>query len=346
MVHEFGQMDGQIVYQIQLRSAAGAVAKIITYGACVQDLLVPSATGLSRVVLGFDNFADYRAHSPHFGAIAGRYANRIAHGRFSLDGKTYQLQLNEAGRHSLHGGRDGFGKRVWRLAAHDDRSVRLALHSPDGDAGYPGALDVECTYTLAEPATLRVELSATTDTATIVNLAHHSYFNLELGPSDRSTQGDRVPSVIDHVLLLNADFYTPVDAELIPTGEILSVAGSAYDFRVARPIRTAGGLNYDINYVLTATPDPATGLAHVAMVRAPTSGLTLDVHSTEPGVQFYDSAALVVPVPGLAGAHYGHHAGLCFEPQRFPDSPNRRHFSAATLRKEGEYRQLTEYRFG
>jgi aldose 1-epimerase len=345
-VQEFGEMDGQIVYQFELRSAAGAVAKIISYGACVQDLVVPAGAGLSRVVLGFNNFADYRAHSPHFGAIAGRFANRIAHGRFSLDGKTYQLQLNEAGRQSLHGGHDGFGKRVWQMAAHDDRSVRLTLHSRDGDAGYPGTLDVECVYTLAEPATLRVELTARTDTATIVNLAHHSYFNLELGPLDRPMRGEPVPSVIDHILLLNADFYTPVDADLIPTGEILSVAGSAYDFRVPRPIRTAGGLNYDTNYVLTAGPDPVTGLAHVATVGAPTSGLVLGVHSTEPGVQLYDSASLAVPVPGLAGAHYGHHAGLCLEPQRFPDSPNRRHFTSAVLRSDNAYRQTTEYRFG
>jgi aldose 1-epimerase len=344
-VHEFGEVDGEIVYQARLRSAAGAEAKIISFGACVQDLIVPSSQGPSRVVLGLESLADYRAHSPHFGAIAGRFANRIAHGRFCLQAITYQLPLNEAERHSLHGGNHGFGKRPWRLAAHDDHSVRLTLHSPDGDAGYPGALDAECTYSLIEPATLRVELTARTDRATIVNLAHHSYFNLGLGPVERPTRAEAVASIIDHELLLNADFYTPVDADLIPTGEILLVAGTAYDFRTVRPIRTAGGLHYDTNYVVTAAIDPGTGLAHVGTVRAPSSGLSLDVHSTEPGVQFYDGAGIAVPVMGLAGAYYGHHAGLCLEPQRFPDSPNHRHFTASELLPPATYRQLTEYRF-
>jgi aldose 1-epimerase len=344
--HEFGRLDGQTVYRATLRSAAGAEAKILSFGAVVQDLLVPTRHGLCRVVLGLEDLNDYRAYSPHFGAIAGRFANRIAHGRFSLDGQTYQLPLNEAGRHSLHGGARGFGHRLWEMVDDDAGSVVLRLYSPDGDSGYPGGLTTECIYRLVEPATLRIELSARCDRATIVNLAHHSYFNLELGPVDRPPSQQPVASIIDHELTINADFFTPVDGELIPTGEILSVIGTAYDFRFARPIRTAGGLRYDTNYVVTAPPDAATGLAHIATVQAPTTELSLEVHSSEPGVQFYDGASIAIPVAGLGGAHYASHAGLCLEPQRFPDSPNRRHFTAAVLGPGETYHQVTEYRFG
>ncbi len=219
------------------------------------------------MVLGFGGLDEYLKHSPHFGAIAGRYANRIGQGRFVLDGKAHQLKLNQDGRHSLHGGGDGFGKLPWSILHHDAASVTLALHSPDGDHGYPGALTALCRYTLAEPATLRVELTATTDAPTIVNLCHHSYFNLD-GSAD----------ILDHELELRANLITPVDADLIPSGEVASVAGTAFDFRKPRPIRMAQADGsrrwYDHNWVLRRDrrePSVMPGLevAHAATLRAP-----------------------------------------------------------------------------
>ena len=190
-----------------------------------------------------------------------------------------------------------------------------------------------CVYRLLEPATLRVELSATADRPTIVNLTHHGYFNLD-GSSD----------VRDHELSLLSDFYTPTDDELIPTGEIRAVEGTPFDFRKARPIRNPSGQAYDVNFVVARALDDA-GLAPIARLRSPLNGLTMELHTSEPGVQFYDAAKLVCPAPGLDGAHYGAHAGLCLEPQRFPDSPNRRHFSPSRLVPGETYRHVSEFRF-
>jgi aldose 1-epimerase len=284
-------------------------------------------------VLGLNSLADYIAHSPHFGATAGRFANRIANGRFTLDGHVYQLPLNEKGRATLHGGPTGFGKRPWHLEGHDAASVALTLRSADGDNGFPGALEARCVYMLVAPATLRIEMSATTDAPTIVNLAHHSYFNLDGSPDAR-----------DHELTINADFYTPLDEDLIPTGEIRSVAGTPYDFRRPRPVRQPGAPAYDLSFVLPFA-DAATGLVHAATLRSPRGDLSMQVWTSEPALQFYDAAKLNCPVPGLGGARYGPFAGLCFEAQRFPDSPNRRHFTSAVLRPGERYRQITEYRF-
>lgn len=332
--HVFGDIGGVPVLEIAIASKGGASAKIITWGAVVRDLIVPGSNGPQRVVLGLDSLADYQAHSPHFGAIAGRFANRIAHGRFTLDGRQHQLPLNQAGKHSLHGGGQGFGVRPWKLLKHDAASVTLTLHSPDGDAGYPGAMDVTCVYTLAEPATLRVELLATCDAPTIVNLAHHSYFNL-----------DGSPDILGHQLMIPSSFRTPTDADLIPTGEIASVSGTTYDFRVAQKVG-GRGQTYDGNYMIDAWPSPATGLAHAASVQSLLNGLEMQVFTSEPCVQFYDGAKINCPVPGLGGVSYGAHAGLCLEPQVVPDAPNRRHFPSCVLRPDGQYRQVTEYRFG
>lgn len=330
----FGQADGVPVFEVTLHSRAGAVAKILSWGGVLRDLLVPSPHGPQRVVLGLESMEDYARHSPHMGATAGRFANRIKAGRFAIDSIAYATPCNEGGKNSLHGGGHGFGKRPWKLGAHDDTSVTLTLHSPAGDAGYPGNLDVTLTYRLLEPATLEIEMRATTDAPTIINLAHHSYFNLD-GSSDAR----------DHEVSLNAAFYTPVDDENIPTGEIRAVSGTHFEFRAARPIRNAAGQLYDHNFVVAGMPDEAPGLAHVASLHSPKSGLTMHVHSTEPAVQFYDGAKLNVPVPGLGGAHYSAHAGVCFEPQVYPDSPNHRHFPSAVLRPDGEYRQVTRYVF-
>ncbi len=223
-------------------------------------------------------------------------------------------------KHMLHGGTKAFGQRLWKLGAYDGSSVSMTLESPDGEAGFPGALTATCVYRMLEPATLRVELSAVTDKPTVVNLTQHAYFNLD-GSTD----------ILDHEVTLFADFYTPADDELIPTGEIRSVAGTPYDFRVARPVRHPSGTTYDTNFVAALRPG-ADGLAPVARVRSPLNGLTMSFYSTEPGVQLYDAAKLDCPVPGLNGARYGAHAGLCLEPQAFPDSPNRRHFTDCVLR--------------
>ena len=330
----FGEVDGVSAFEVSIASRAGAGAKILTYGAVVRDLVVPSARGPQRVVLGLNTIEHYIAHSPSFGAVPGRFANRIANGRFMLDGVEYQLDRKPGQRHTLHGGPHGFGHRLWTLEDSDASSVSLSLTSPDGDAGFPGALKARCVYRMLEPATLRVELSAVTDEPTVVNLTQHSYFNL-----------DGSPNILDHEVTLFADFYTPADEELIPTGEIRSVAGTPYDLRSARPARDPSGIAYDTNFVAFRQRGP-DGLAQIALVRSPVNGLTLSLHSTEPGVQFYDAAKLDCPVPGLNGARYGAHAGLCLEAQAFPDSPNRRHFTDCVLRPDAEYRHVSEFRFG
>lgn len=333
-VRSFGEVDGVAVQEIALRNAAGATASVVTWGAVLRDLVVPGPTGPQRVVLGLNTLEDYRAHSPYFGATPGRFANRIAGGRFTLDGRTHTLPANERAGNTLHGGPRGFGVMPWRLDRVDAASVTLVLDSPDGDEGFPGAVRATCTYTLAEPGTLTVELGATTDAPTVLNLSHHSYFNLDGGPD-----------VLDHEVQLNCPFMTPTDASLIPTGEIRSVAGTPFDFTAMRPIRNEADQNYDMNFVVGPQPDPATGLAHAATVRSPKNGMTLELHTDQPGVQFYDAAKLHLQVPGLDGVPYGSHGGFALECQSFPDAPHRRHFPSAVLRPGQVYRQRTEYRF-
>ena len=332
--HVFGKIDKVPVLEVSIASKAGARAKILTWGAVLRDLVIQGPNGPQRVVLGLNTIEDYVAHSPHFGAVPGRFANRIANGRFSLDGVEYHLARKPGEKHTLHGGPNGFGHRVWKLAAYDASSVTLSLESADGDAGFPGALMATCVYRMLEPATLRVELSATSDKPTIVNLTQHAYFNL-----------DGSPDILDHELTLFAGFYTPTDADLIPTGEIRAVAETPYDFRSARSIRNPGGATYDTNFVAHQRPGP-DGLAPIARLHSRLNDLTMSLFSTEPGVQFYDAAKLNCPVPGLDGARYGAHAGLCLEPQAFPDSPNRRHFTDCVLRPDSEYRHVSEFRFG
>lgn len=341
----FGTLDdGTPIHEVALRSPGGAEAKVMEWGAVLRDLVVPlPGGGRQRVVLGFPSLADYPAYSSYFGAIAGRYANRIGGGRFVLDGVAYQAPLNEKGRHSLHGGLS-FGKRPWTLAHHDEASVTLALVSPDGDAGYPGTLRLWCRYSLVGTATLRLELSATTDAATVINLAHHSYFRL-----------DDSPDILDHELELRANLMTPVDAELIPDGSVASVAGTPFDFRKARPIRCANpdGTRfwYDHNYLLRRDrrePAHLAGLelAHAATLRSHRSGLAMAIWTTEPALQVYDGAKLNTPVPGLDGVPYGPNAGIALEPQHAPDSPNLPHFPSTVLRPGEVYRQVSEFRFG
>lgn len=343
-LRDFGQMNDLPVEEITLHNSTGAQARIITFGAVLRDLVVPRVDGTrQRVVLGLENLEDYLSHSPHFGAIAGRYANRIGGGRFVLDGKVHQLPLNQENRHSLHGGGQGFGKKPWTLVHHDASSVTLGLVSPDGDANYPGTLNVTCRYTLTDENALRIELSAFTDQPTILNLCHHSYFNL-----------DGSPDVLDHELAVRANIITPVDADLIPDGTLTQVSGTPFDFRRPRLIRflneDGSRFWYDHNFMLRReTREPPVGgmeLAHAATLSSAKSGLAMEVWTTEPCLQVYDGFKLNLPVSGLDGARYGANAGICLEPQHAPDSPNLPHMPSTVLRPGELYRQMTEYRFG
>ena len=332
-VRAFGSYDGTEIHEITVRSPEGAEAKVITWGAVIRDLTVPVKGRPQTTVLGLNSIEDYRAYSPSFGAVPGRFANRIARGQFTLDGKSYQLPCNEKGRNTLHGGPKGFGKLPWRLIGNTAESVTLGLTSPNGDSGFPGTLEATCHYVM-QGLTLRMELSATTDRPTIVNLTNHSYFNLD-GSAD----------VLDHELTLAAAFRTAVDDELIPTGEIVAVAGTPFDFRAPRAVRDPSGQTYDMNYVLARQAEVETGLAHAATFRSKKNGLSLEVATNQFGIQVYDGAKVNVPVEGLNGARYGAFAGLALETQTFPDAPNRRHFPSSVLRPGETYRQVTEYRF-
>lgn len=330
-VQLFGKLDdGTDIHEVVLE-AEGLRLALISYGASIRDLAMIAAAAPRPLVLGLDSVEDYMRHSSHMGAIAGRYANRIAHGRFELDGRTVQLSLNQAGRHHLHGGGpNGFGKRPWVLVEANDRSARFAVASPDGDEGYPGRCDAACLYELAGPGLVRITLTATADAPTVVNLATHSYFNLDGGPD-----------ILDHRLEIPAGAYTPVDADLIPTGEIAPVAGTPFDFRQSRPVRHESQ-TYDHNWVVHR--DRATAPRLLARLTGPRTGTTLEVHSTEPGIQFYDASKMNLPVTGTYGRRFGPHAGLCLEPQLFPDTPNNPQFGSAVLRPGETYRQVTEYR--
>ncbi|KAB2850328.1 MAG: galactose mutarotase [Hyphomicrobiaceae bacterium] len=332
-VKEAGRSAEGAVVEASIRSAAGAMADILSWGAVVSDLSVPVGGGLRRVVLGFPTFAPYPEHSRNFGTIVGRHANRIRAGRFTLEGRQYQLSLNEA-RHHLHGGFRHFGKRIWNVVAHEERSVTLAIGAEDGEEGYPGNLEAECRYELAEPATLRVTLSARVDRPCPVSLAHHSYFNLD-GSGD----------ITGHVMEIAADKYTPVDADLIPTGEIRSVTGSGYDFTRPRSIGSSAfdAIAYDVNFVLAEKRRSAPQFA--ARVVSSKRDLAMEVWTTEPGLQFYDGHKLAVAVPGHDGQMYRARSGLCLEPQLFPNGPNEPGFPDSVLRPGDTYRQVTEYRF-
>lgn len=330
-------MTASAIETVDLVHPNGMRATVMTFGAVVQDLVVPAPGGRRRVVLGFAEPGDYPAHSPHFGAIAGRYANRIGQGRFTLDGRDHQLDLNQMGRHHLHGGAKGFGKSIWSIRALAPDQVTLGLISPTGDMGYPGQVEVEVTYRLTEEPGLSVRITAEVDQPCPINLCHHSYFNLsDAGQSD----------VRAHLLQILADAYTEVDGELIPTGALPSVIDTPLDFRSARAIAAHDGDGtiqpYDHNFVLTGWDG---SLRRAAWLSAPLGDLTMEVWTTEPGLQFYDGHKVGPAVPGHGGVRYGRCAGLCLEPQHFPDSPNHPAFPDTVLRPGQTYAQTTEFRF-
>ena len=329
-----------------LQNAHGLRATISTYGGTLTSLLVPDQTGqFGDVVLGFDSLAGYTSAAfeqanPYFGALIGRYGNRIANGNFPLDGHACQLPINDP-PNSLHGGTTGFNRHVWTAqpgTSADGPTLTLTHTSPDGDEGYPGTLTVTVVYTLTDSNALRLEYTATTDQPTVLNLTNHSYFNLSAG---------QVKDILSHELLLHADRYTPVDSTAIPTGELAPVAGTPFDFRQphaigARLAQVPGG--YDHNWVLADHPRSARTLA--ATVYEPTSGRTLAVHTDQPGVQFYTGNFLDGTLGGQGGTVYGPHAGFCLETQHFPDSPNQPTFPSTVLRPGETFRSVTEYRFG
>ena len=329
----FGEHDGQRVDQFTLTSETGAAVDILSYGVVVRDWRVPLATGPRSVVLGFEHFAAYPAHSPYFGALVGRVANRIGGGVFEMDGHRYQLATNE-GAHTLHGGPQGLGRLVW-AAEIDSRhnAVVFTLRSPDGAMGFPGVVDFTAIYSLAGNR-LRLELAARPDRKTPISMVQHQYFNLGTGPD-----------ILDHSFQMLAGAYTEVDAELIPTGAILPVAGTQYDFRVPRTLRDKAGrvLDYDTNLVLDRDRD--RGLP-VATVTAPGDGPRLRLWTDRPGLQFYNGIYTDVPVPGLGGHRYGRYSGFCLEDQMFPDAVHHRHFPPIWHNPDHPYTHWCEIEIG
>lgn len=328
----FGETEsGEAVHRVEI-TGGGLDASILSWGATLQDLRLAGHD--NPLTLGFGNFSDYLHHSPYFGATPGRYANRIAQGRFALDGVDYQLDCNEGGLHHLHGGRDGIGKRIWRIADHGPDSVRFEIEDPDGHMGYPGNCRISCSYRLKPNGVLSITHEAETDRPTLCNMAHHSYFNL-----------DGRPDILDHEIKIAADHYLPVDDELIPTGEVAPVDGTPFEFRGQRPIRLnvdGGQCVYDHNFCLS---DSRTDLRNVAQVHSPHSGVTMNVRTTEPGLQFYCGHKVETAVTGLEGKLYGAFSGLCLEAQIWPDSPHHSRFPSAVLRPGEHLLQQTEYIF-
>jgi aldose 1-epimerase len=337
----FGKtQDGTPVDVYTLTNAGGSVAKIMTYGATLIQLRVPDREGkLADVVLGFDNLDGYLAGHPFFGSTVGRYANRIAKGKFTLDGKEYTLAVNNGPNH-LHGGTKGFDKAVWKaevVGSGEGPSVRFSHVSPDGDEGYPGTLNVTVVYTLTDRNELRIDYTATTDKATQINLTNHTYFNLKGG-------GD----VLGHELRLYANQYTVPDDTLIPTGEIKAVRDTPLDFtnthligtRIKQLPASIGG--YDHNFVINGG---GGSLAPAARVYEPTTGRVMDVLTTQPGVQLYTANFLDGSLKGKGGVAYNKYAAFCLETQHFPDSPNKPSFPSTVLRPGQTFRSTTVYRF-
>jgi aldose 1-epimerase len=341
---DFGKTsDGQSVDRYTLTNKNGMVAKIMTYGAIVTEVHVPDKDGkMADVVLGFDNLKQYIKDSPYFGAIAGRYANRIAKGTFTLDGKEYHLAINN-GPNSLHGGKVGFDKKVWKAEPAETAggpSLMLTYVSPDMEEGFPGTLTTHVTYTLTNNDELKIDYKATTDKTTILNLTNHSYWNLHGSGSGRD--------ILDHVMQINADSYTPVDDTLIPTGEIKSVKGTVYDFTTPKPIgrdiaKTPGSPNgYDHNFVINGQ---AGKMRMAARVNDPDTGRTMEVWTTQPGVQFYTGNFLDGKLTGIGGKPYVGHYAFCLETQHYPDSIHQPKFPSVVLKPGETFTSTTSYKF-
>lgn len=337
-ISTFGKLpDGREARLFTLTNQHGLVAKVTNYGVILTELHVPDRHGkLADVVLGFDRLEPYLRPHPYFGCIVGRFANRIAHGKFTLEGRTYQLAINNPPNH-LHGGVQGFDKKLWK-AEPQQGAVHFSCLSPEGDEGYPGNLEVTTVVALTNDNEVRLEYSARCDRSTPVNLTNHTYFNL-------AAQGD----ILAHEILISADYYTPSDETLIPTGELSPVRGTPMDFTTARPIgarlaelhSTPPG--YDHNCVINRA---GKGLALAARVFEGGSGRTMDAYTTQPGMQFYTANYLDGSLLGKGGVVYQRHAGFCLETQHYPDSVNRPSFPSTILHPGQAYHHTTVYRFG
>ena len=348
---QFGILpNGERADLYTLRNAHGTEVQFTNYGGIITSLKTPDRSGrFSDIVLGYDNLAAYVASSPYFGAIVGRYANRIARGHFTLDGTTYTLAVNN-GPNSLHGGLRGFDKVIWNARPfqnQEGQGVALDYTSANGEEGYPGTLRTTVTYTLTPDDRLIVDYLATTDKATPINLSQHSYWNL-VGNASRD--------ILGHVLTINADAITPVDSTLIPTGEFMPVQGTPFDFRTAHAIgervdqrqniQIRYGNGYDHNFVLNRGNVAAAALVLAARVVEPTSGRTMEISTTEPGIQFYSGNFLDGSLTGKGGAVYHFRYGLALETQHYPDSPNHPNFPSTILQPGQEYRSRTVFKFG
>ena len=339
---EFGMTpDGAKIEAYALYNSKGASAKVITYGATLAELHMPDRHGkMGDIVLGFDDLQGYLGQHPYFGGTIGRYGNRIAKGKFTLDGKEYQLALNN-GPNSLHGGQIGFNRRIWKaeeLKDKDGASVRFTYLSKDGEENYPGNLHVSVTYTLTNTNELKIQYAAETDKDTVLNLTNHSYFNLS---------GTDTGDILKYILYINADKYTPVDSTLIPTGKIESVVGTPLDFLKPTAIgarigelKEIGG--YDHNYVLNGK---AGTLRVAAKVVDPESGREMEVLTTQPGVQFYSAIGLNGSIKGKGGVAYEKYGAICLETQHFPDSPNHPNFPSTELKPGEHFHSETIYKF-
>jgi aldose 1-epimerase len=338
----YGTVDGRAIEEFTLTNKHGVEVRAINYGGIITSIRTPDRNGaIGDIVLGFDSLNGYLGDHPFFGAIIGRYGNRIAKGRFTIDGQPYTLATNNGPNH-LHGGIKGFDKKVWDAAIMPGQmGVAFSYVSPDGEEGYPGRLIVEVVYWLNDDNELKVEYLARSDKATHVNLTQHSYFNL-------AGSGD----ILGHELTIDADRYTPVDATLIPTGEIAPVEGTPFDFRKSTAIglridaanpQIKNGQGYDHNWVLTRS---GAGLQRAARVVEPKSGRTLEVATTEPGMQFYAGNFLDGKIVGKGGQAYGRRSGFCLETQHYPDTPNQPKFPTTLIRAGQDYKSETVFTFG
>jgi len=334
----FGNYYNAPVTEYTLTNSSGMQASILNYGGTITKLMVPDRNGkMGDVVLGFETFGGYmQKKDPYIGALVGRYANRIANAKFTMDGKTYRLAPNNFGN-SLHGGNVGFDKVIWNTEKIGDSSLKLTYQSKDGEEGYPGNLNVQVIYTLGADNSLKIDYTATTDQATPVNLTNHSYFNLSAGKDS---------TVLDHVLKLDADKYTPVNDQLIPTGQIANVKGTPLDFTTPKAIgKDIGSVKggFDHNWILNKR---GTELQEAATVYDPGSGRYMEVLTTQPGIQFYSGNFLNGDLQlTKEGQIYIPHSGLCLETQHYPDSPNEPSFPNTILRPGETYKQTTVYKF-
>ncbi|MGE5795939.1 MAG: aldose epimerase family protein [Ignavibacteria bacterium] len=342
----FGTLpDGSKVYSYTLKNSLGMKAEIIEFGAIVRTLSVPDRSGkFSDIVLGYDDLSGYENGSSYLGAIVGRYGNRIAKGKFTMDGKEYRLTVNSGTNH-LHGGTKGFDKVLWKaepVESKTDPALKLTYVSKDGEEGYPGTVTVSVTYTVTKDNELRIDYEGTTDKTTILNPTHHSYFNLT---------GDFTKKILDHELMIKADTLTPVDSNLIPSGELKKVGGTPFDFRKPEKIgarinekdeQLRFGIGYDHNWVIN---DYSKNVRLSAAVYDPQSGRYMEVLTDQPGLQFYSGNFLDGSAKGKGGIFYEHRTGLCLEAQLFPDSPNKKNFPSAVLKPGEVYHQTTIYKF-